>query len=342
MKLRAAVLGVMLSLACSAGGVSAEHKALRILVAAADAERIPLLKEVAPKATFLIAQSEGPLPRDIDVALGVCSESLLRTSPRLKWVQVLATGADACLAVPGLRERDGLTMTAMQGTTTAAVADHVLALMLAHTRLLPTLIDRQRRAQWMRASPDIAGLEVLDGKTLLIAGLGTIGTEVARRAQAFGMTVVATRASDQPAPPFVSHVGRPAELNDLAKTADFIVNATPLTDATRGLFDSRFFNVLKPTAFFINIGRGGSVVTDDLVRALQEHRLAGAGLDVFDPQPLPPDHPLWHMPGVIITPQIAGYSDGLWDRRWQLVRENLRRFIAGEQLMLVMDRTRGY
>jgi phosphoglycerate dehydrogenase-like enzyme len=137
-------------------------------------------------------------------------------------------------------------------------------------------------------------------------------------------------------------VGRPAELNELAKTADFIVNATPLTDATRGLFDSRFFNVLKPTAFFINIGRGGSVVTDDLVRALEEHRLAGAGLDVFDPQPLPPNHALWHLPGVIITPQIAGYSDGLWDRRWQLVRENLRRFVAGEPLMLVMDRARGY
>ena len=301
-----------------------------------------MLKEVAPTATFLTVRNEEPAPRNIDVALGVCSEQLLRTSPRLKWVQVLATGADACLAVPAVRDRADLTLTAMQGTTSAAVADHVMALMLAHTRLLPTLLERQRQGEWKRAPQDVAGLDALDGKVLLIAGLGAIGTEVARRAQAFGLTIVATRASDKPAPPFVSRVGRPAELNELARTADFIVNATPLTDATRGIFDSRFFAALKPTAFFINIGRGGSVVTDDLVRALQRHQLAGAGLDVVDPQPLPADHPLWHLPGVIITPAIAGYTNDLWDRRWQLVRENLRREVSGEPLLLVMDRARGY
>jgi D-2-hydroxyacid dehydrogenase (NADP+) len=337
---RALALGFLFFSACASAAPA--HKALRVVIAAADAERIPMLQQVAPKATFLIARDGQPTPRDIEIALGVCSESLLSTSPHLKWIQVLATGADACLGVPGVRERTDLTMTAMQGTTTPAVADHVLALMLAHTRLLPTLVERQREEQWKRAAPDIAGLDVLDGKTILIAGLGAIGTEVARRAQAFGMTVIATRASDQAAPPFVRHVGRPDELNDLAKSADFIVNATPLTDATRGIFDARFFRGLKPTAFFINIGRGPSVVTDDLVRALQEHRLAGAGLDVFDPQPLPPNHPLWHMPGVIITPQIAGYTDDLWDRRWLLVRDNLRRYVAGEPLTLVLDRTRGY
>jgi len=342
MKMRAAILGSLVGLACMGNASAAHPKPLRIIIGVADAERIPLLKEVAPAATFVIARSGQPLPRDIDIALGVCSEELLKSSPHLKWVQVMATGADACLAVPGVRERVGLTLTAMHGTATAAVADHVMALMLAHTRMLPVLMQRQRDAQWLRSEPDVAELETLEGKTLLIAGLGAIGTEVARRASSFGMTVVGTRASDQPAPPFVSHVGRPEDLNELAKTADFIVNATPLTEATRGIFNAHFFAGVKPSAFFINIGRGASVVTEDLTRALQEHRLAGAGLDVVDPQPLPADHPLWHMPGAIITPAIAGYSEGLWDRRWQLVRENLRRFVAGEPLILVMDRARGY
>ena len=313
----------------------------RVLIAEADAVRIPKLQEAAPSATFLIVRPNAVPPTNADAALGVCNEAILKTSPRLRWVQVMATGADACLSVPGVRER-ALSITAMQGTATAATADHVLAFILMHARAMPRFAERQQQRQWNRDSQATAGLQALEGKTLLVVGLGKIGTAVAERAHAFGMTVVGIRSAPGEGPSFVSHVGGPAELKELAPQADYIVNALPLTEDTRGIFNAGFFGVVKRGAFFVNIGRGESVVTDDLVAALRDGRLGGAGVDVVTPSPLPSDHPLWSLPGVIISPAIAGYSDDLWDRRWSLVGENLRRFVQGQPLMQVIDQQRGY
>ncbi len=129
---------------------------------------------------------------------------------------------------------------------------------------------------------------------MLVVGLGGIGTEVARRTHALGMRVTATRASGHAGPDFVSYVGLPDELPKLAKEADYIVNCAPLTPQTTGIFNAEFFAALKPTAYFLNVGRGKSVVSADLAAALTAGRLAGAALDVVDPEPLPPDSPLWH------------------------------------------------
>jgi phosphoglycerate dehydrogenase-like enzyme len=180
------------------------------------------------------------------------------------------------------------------------------------------------------------------GRTMLVAGLGGIGTEVAKRAHALGMAVIATRNSGTEGPPFVAEVGLPDKLLPFAARADVIVNTLPLTPETKGLFDRRFFDAARRGALFINVGRGGTVVTDDLVAALQDGRLGGAGLDVTDPEPLPPGHALWRAPNVIITPHVAAMLEGNEEPRWVLARENLRRYVEGGKLLSEVDVRKGY
>jgi phosphoglycerate dehydrogenase-like enzyme len=214
--------------------------------------------------------------------------------------------------------------------------------MLAFTRGLDFSILERSAARWTRELPPPARLTALEGKTVLVVGLGGIGTEVAKRAHALGMRVVATRASGRDGPPFVSYVGLPDELRKLAGEADFIVNTTPLTPATTGVFDAGFFAAAKQGAYFVNVGRGKSVVQADLVDALKSGRIAGAGLDVTDPEPLPADHPLWKFPNVIITPHVSADSDGDQQVRFAILRENLRRYVAGEKMLSVVDVAKGY
>jgi phosphoglycerate dehydrogenase-like enzyme len=156
------------------------------------------------------------------------------------------------------------------------------------------------------------------------------------------MRVIATRGSSREGPDYVDYVGLADELNTLAAQADVVVNCTPLTPATTGIFDSAFFRQMKRGGYFISIGRGQSTVTADLVAALRSGQLAGAGLDVTDPEPLPSDSPLWSMENVIITPHVAGGSDLSSARTWALVRENLRRYVAGERMLNVVDLDKGY
>jgi len=177
---------------------------------------------------------------------------------------------------------------------------------------------------------------------MLVVGLGGIGTEVARLANAAGMRVTAIRNSRRSGPPFVASVGLGDDLPAYAHEADVVVNCLPMTPDTEDLFDAELFAVMKPTAFFVNVGRGRTVDTDALVSALVNGRIAGAGLDVTDPEPLPENHPLWNAPNLIITPHFAAWSDDESNLHWLLYRENLRRFAAGEKLLSVVDPEKGY
>jgi phosphoglycerate dehydrogenase-like enzyme len=156
------------------------------------------------------------------------------------------------------------------------------------------------------------------------------------------MRVTATRASDRTGPDFVSYVGLPDELLKLTRDADFVVNCAPLTPQTTGIFNREFFAAMKPGAYFLSVGRGRSTVTADLIAALKSGQVAGAGLDVVDPEPLPADSPLWHLPNVIITPHISADTALADEERSALMRENLRRYVAGEPLLAVVDIARGY
>lgn len=185
-------------------------------------------------------------------------------------------------------------------------------------------------------------MTVISGKTMLIVGLGGIGNEVAKRAHALGMRVIATRATPQAKPDHVDYVGASSELEKLIGEADVVVNALPLTAATTGLFDAAMFARMRRSAFFINVGRGQTVVTADLTAALQNKTIAAAALDVVDPEPLPKTDPLWDQPNLVLTPHVSGSSDLGVDSSLRVLRENLRRYASGGRLLSVVDVKRGY
>jgi phosphoglycerate dehydrogenase-like enzyme len=320
------------------------RKPTRILVVGVPPDRLTWLQAVAPGVELVTAQSTQEQLAEAaraDAVVGSCGGDLIRAGANIRWVQTYNAGVERCLTSPVFTER-GILLTNMQRVAGPAMAEHVLAMMLSFARALPAYHDAQRRSRWDRTPDGAWPAFTLDGKTLLVVGLGGIGTEVARRAHAFGMTVLATRATPRPAPPFVSEVGLAADLTRFAPRADIVVNTLPLTPDTRGQFDTRVFATFKRGAYFINVGRGATVVTADLMSALRSGAIAGAGLDVVDPEPLPSDHPLWTMPNVIITPHSSSDSDVDEESRWLVVRENLRRYVAGERMLSVVDPARGY
>jgi phosphoglycerate dehydrogenase-like enzyme len=302
----------------------------------------------APKAKVIVAKDMAAAvaaTADADVFVGfnpeICAAKLVDTDKQLRWIASLAAGVENCMAVPSVHDRN-LLLTNMRGVDSAVIGEHAVALAMALAHSLDTFAVDTSKGQWSDEHGNTAPIETLTGKTMLVVGLGGIGTEVALRAHGLGMKVVATRDNVSNKPDFVSYVGSPDEMLTLAKSADVIVNAVPLTPQTKGMYDAKFFAVLKPTAYFVNVARGGSVVTADLVSALAEHRLAGAGLDVVDPEPLPADSPLWHAPRVIITPHVSARSDFPSEARWTLAVENLRRYANGEKMLSVVDLTKGY
>ena len=305
---------------------------------------LPSLQAVAPGVELVPAKDAAEaakLAGGVDAVLGFCTPEVLAAGTAIRWIQVYSAGVERCVAIPALTERKIL-LTNMQRVAAPVMAEHVLAMMLALTRGLDFYILEHAAARWTRELPPPAKLTALEGKTVLVVGLGGIGTEVARRANALGMRVTATRASGREGPPFMAYVGLPDELHKLAGEADFIVNTVPLTSATTGMFNAGFFAAAKQGAYFINVGRGKSVVQEDLVAALKSGRIAGAGLDVTDPEPLPADHPLWKFPNVIITPHVSAQSDVDEQVRFVIVRENLRRYVAGEKMLSVVDVAKGY
>jgi phosphoglycerate dehydrogenase-like enzyme len=306
------------------------------------------IRRAAGTANLVIATSHAEAVAavtDADVIMGynpeICDPRIINTARQLRWLASLSAGVENCMDLPAVKARS-LMMTNMRGIDSPVIAEHAIALMLALAHGLDRFAIDTSRGLWSRDSAARVPMQFLEGKTLLVSGLGGIGTEVARRAHGLGMRVVATRVGGSGKPSFVEHVGQPDELLALARTADVIVSAVPLTRETTDLYDAKFFAVLKRTALFINIARGGSVVTDALMAALNEGRLAGAGLDVVEPEPLPPDHPLWKSPRILFTPHISARSDLPGEARWVIAIDNLRRYVAGEPLLNVVDLERGF
>jgi phosphoglycerate dehydrogenase-like enzyme len=275
-----------------------------------------------------------------NVILGMCDRELLEAATDLSWVFVFHAGVESCPLTERM-ERGDVVVTNFQKLASPAISEHAIAMILGLSRGLPRFKQAMPDGAWRRDLASEPGLQVVAGKTILVAGLGGIGSQVARRAKALGMHVLATRNSSREGPTYVDYVGLAHELPELVQRADVVVNALPLTRETTGLFDEAMFANFKEGAYFINIGRGGTVVTDKLHEALTSGRLAGAGLDVTDPEPLPPNHPLWQLPNVIITPHISARGFDRAVLRFVIV-ENLRRYIAGETLLNEVDPARGY
>ncbi|MDA1190134.1 MAG: D-2-hydroxyacid dehydrogenase [Candidatus Poribacteria bacterium] len=298
------------------------------------------LKELAPNATFLTFEERDEmlekLPHADALYGGSPREDVLDKCPRLKWLHMSSAGVNPQMAKEFGRR--GITMTKGSGAYDIPIAEHVLAMMLAFSRGISHYIRQQPSHEWKRGMP----LLQLSGKTLGIYGMGSIGGELARMCHALGMTVYGIARKPRPAPEYVEALWMTDKLDDLLRASDFLAVCAPLTDETRHTFGEREFGLMKPTSYIFNIGRGGTIVQDAMIDALRTGKIAGAGLDVTDPEPLPPDSPLWDMENVIITPHVSGGSDGTEARVTSIVLENIRRFAAGEPLMNVVDKELGY
>jgi phosphoglycerate dehydrogenase-like enzyme len=313
------------------------------LVVRDSGELVAALREEFPGVAFVAAPSAevaSAEASDADAIIGYCSDDVVAGADELVWIQIFSAGAERCLAVDDVAS-GRIHLTNMQKMASPVIGEHAIAMMLSLTRGLTQQAKAMPDGNWNRSIGSEIGMMSVDGKTALVVGLGGIGQAAAKRAAALGMRVIATRNSSRSGPDYVDYVGLSDELFELAAQADVVINALPLTPETEGLFDEAFFDAARPGIFFINVARGASVVTDDLVAALADGRVAGAGLDVTDPEPLPADHVLWRMPNVIITPHIAWYGNNR-ERQLTLARENIRRFIAGEALLNVVDPERGY
>lgn len=277
---------------------------------------------------------------ETDVIVGWCSPDAIAAAKSVRYLHIYSAGIDRCASIPGIADR-GLITTNSAKAASETIAEHGIALMLMMTRGLHHHYRQQMKGEWRDGfgGPDTFAVK---GKTMLVLGLGGIGSQIAKRAHDLGMMVLGTRNSSRSGPDYVSYVGLADEANVLAARADVIVNALPLTDETRGTVDAEFFEAMKKGAFYVSVGRGGTTDTDALMAALESGKLAGAGIDVTDPEPLPTGHPLWAMSNVVISPHTAASSDMSRQNTLLLARENLRRYINGEKLLNVVDFARGY
>ena len=266
----------------------------------------------------------------------------LARATKLVWLQAHGAGVEQFIKMKQIAENNAIVLTNMRGVHGPAIADHAMAMLLALTRDLPFYLEQQAKARWTKRETPTLQPIALDGLTMLVVGAGGIGTEVARRAHGFGMHVIATRRSRAAVPPFIERVGQPEDLAAMLPEADVVAICVPLTHETERMFNAAAFAAMKHGSYLINVTRGKIVDSDAFVAALRSGKLAAAGLDVTDPEPLPPDDPLWHMPNVIITPHVSGDAELTRERWWIMFRENIRRFGAGEPLLNVVDKKAGY
>ena len=272
-----------------------------------------------------------------DAAFGTLPPALLRTASKLRWLQAPQAAPPAGWYTPELIAHPAV-VTNFREIFNDHIGAHIMAFVLAFARGLHQYLPHQLNREW-RPAPLDTGVIHLPEATALIVGVGGIGAETARLAAAFGMNVIGVDARRREAPPGVTELHPEEALDSLLPRADFVILTIPHTPATEGLMDRARFQRMKRSAFFINIGRGMTTRIDDLVAALNAGELAGAALDVFEHEPLPADHPLWTTPGVLITPHTAGYGPYLDERRYDILADNCRRFIAGQPLRNVVDKS---
>jgi len=277
---------------------------------------------------------------DADAAYGTLPRDLVPRAGRLRWLQAPQAAPPAGWYYPELIEHP-MVVTNFREIYNDHIGAHIMAFVLAFARGLHYYLPRQLQREWRRDPLD-TGVIHLPEATALIVGVGGIGAEAARLCAAFGMRVIGVDARREGAPAGVAEMHGPEALDSLLPRADFVILTVPHTPETEGFMHRARFRRMKRGAFFINIGRGMTTRLDDLVAALRAGEIAGAGLDVFEQEPLPADHPLWTLPGVLITPHTAGFGPYLDDRRCDILVDNGRRFVAGQPLRNVVDKARWF
>ena len=300
-----------------------------------------LVRRALPDDQILAPDNDDLAPlADVEIAFGGFSTERLRAvlaaAPKLRWVHTFSAGVDPHVAE--MAKYPKVLFTNNTGAYDIPIAEHVMAMLFAAAKRVPEHLAAQARHEWQRERPHA---ELRDA-TLVILGMGSIGGELARLATAVGMRVIGIRRDASRPAPGVERIVPPDRLRDVAGEADYLAVTAALTPRTRGMVSANVLRALKPTAWVINIARGPIVDEAALALALQERRIGGAALDVFDTEPLPASSPLWSCDNAIITPHVSNSSPRVAERSLALVAENLRRFNAGEPLLNQVDRTVGY
>lgn len=304
-----------------ASAVSAAAPGLRVLVAPDHAAAMRLLPEA-------------------DAAFGTLDAQLLARAGRLAWLQAPQAAPPAGYFFPELVAHP-VQVTNFRGIYNDHVALHAVAMLLALARGLPRYMRQQQRHEWIRHLADEDILH-LPESTVLVVGVGGIGGEIARMVHALGANVIGIDPRRTEPPDGMEALFPPERLDELLPLADAVVLTLPHTPQSEGLIDARRLALVRPHALLVNIGRGATVHLDALTQALQDGRLGGAALDVFEQEPLPPGHPLWSEPRALLTPHVAVVGPYIVERRLAVLRDNARRFAAGEPLINVVDKALWY
>ena len=308
-----------------------------------------------PGIEFVINPGPERLPDELRTAQalvgGPLTPEMLASSPELRWLQSNSAGVDRLLT-PELVAHD-LIVTNYSGAQASNMAEHLLAMMFVFARGLPILMQRQAAAEWTTQPPDefprlpptryfSRFTMELSYQTLAIAGLGEVGRGLAKRAKGIGMRVIGSRRRPGDLPEGVDEIFGPDRWRDMLAEADHVAICLPLTPRTHHLFGEAEFKAMKPTAYIYNTSRGAIIDQDALIVALRNGDIAGAGLDVTTPEPLPADSPLWSMPNVLITCHTSGASPYIEERGFEIVVENLHRYLDDRPLLNLVDKQEGY
>jgi phosphoglycerate dehydrogenase-like enzyme len=310
------------------------------------AEGVETLRKRFPHVQFIHATSAeeraAGLPLCDAAYTWILKDHELAQAPKLRWLHTSAVAVET-LCLPVLFARD-VVVSNTRGVQAVPIAEHVMAVTLALAKQIAFVIENQQQARW--AQNEFVGTRLpwlLKGRTLGLIGVGTIGSEIAKRAEVFGMRVIALRR--RPAYGTIGHVERvygKADLDDFLAQCHVLVICAPLTPDTHLLMGEKQFAQLPKGAVVVNVGRAKIIDTDALIAALHSGHLAGASLDVFPHEPLPPEHPLWTTPNVILTPHTSGFRQGHWDEVVELFGDNLDRFLRNEPLKFRVEPELGY
>jgi D-2-hydroxyacid dehydrogenase (NADP+) len=322
------------------GALSAQTKKI---VVRGDSKLIQELQSVTDKARIVSITDQNVMTEiaDADAYVGSIKPAEVRAGKNLKWVAIMSAGVENALFMSGgndLRDSN-IVLTNNKVVQGPEIADHAMAMLLMLTRRLYHYEALKQQEQWERAP--FQGIE-LRGKNAVVIGCGGIGTQIAIRANAFGMKVVGVDPEDKPFQPYFEKIVKPDQLDDVIPQADVVFISTPHTEKSHKMVGMHEFELMKKNSYFIAVSRGGIYEMPGLVKALDSKQLAGAGVDVTDPEPLPKGHALWKFDNVIVTPHIAGRSDQDQVRMVGTVEENIRRFVDGRPLVNVVDKQKGY
>tara|TARA_B110000438_G_scaffold288382_1_gene321769 strand:- start:3075 stop:4070 length:996 start_codon:yes stop_codon:yes gene_type:complete len=309
-----------------------------------DAELEKWAKELSDSEPYLkivIPENEKEAKKELldsEAAYGVLTKDLLKSADKIKWLQAPQAAPPPDFYYQELIDHP-LLVTNFRGIYNDHISHHVMSMVLSFSRSLNKYINQQSKQLWGAIKDPMGSTRYLPECTVLIVGVGGIGEETGLLCSNFGMKVIGIDSRREEKPIFFSSLEKSHKILDYAAVADFVIATVPHTPDTEGLFNLNFFQKMKRNAFFINIGRGKTTILKDLNIALDEKEISGAGLDVYEIEPLPSDNPLWKRDNVILTPHVAAYDvPHLSDRRYNIIKKNIRLFSKNKDLINIVDK----